>query len=743
MRRLLGLVGVVCTVIVSVIAQTNQKPTVLLAYPFIIDDLSTKYDLLGAVAGNLLALEDVISEKVITRDELDVLTVNIWDPNLPKDADINSLLPGGYSSAVLYDAYQNRNVIGITGDYYSRTTRFSAGLASSLQIPFCGCSQGSLSLSNKDNYPYFFRTQAALGLGKHQALVLRTYGAKKVCILHGRDELSLTMMADLRSGLQSFGIRVITVAVFQQSSAKDDDLTPIFNRIKGLNCRFFYTAMQSEEVVVAFSGAVKSGLVTNETLWSSLNPIVPPLAENYTPPYFGNFIFQDFYSMNASARAYHGKRLWSFVNSSQVINDYFAELDIPFLVNASGSDIPGFFPGAYNCMRTLINGFVQIKKARALSGFSQLSGFRPLMNYTAFMNTGYVDIFGNEVKFNEYGDSDPRVLALMTNKSNWEENVSTEDYRFGHTLPGAQRFVELFPPVFRSGSTTPPADEDDSIVSYVIQEGSGAGIVIRICQGIALLAFIGIGVLCGLRAGVLPATQPWLPFLLLGAFLGAISTSLAVRQFEARLCGMTALFFVAGLTTISWSTLYILVCSWWFMGNEERLESSLRYIYVGLAVVPGLIINMGTAGLRIEGKFGWTEEETFKVIISERGPLKEQPQPKEFSLFGMKTQNVLTDESKQFKEELGIATTPQKKGGEQEAGFHVYAGKLILLASKMHGRYLFRLKTKDERDAVAKLLKDAISRCEQNGFTRTTVFLSKNALTDGDQFMKSSAGMLH
>lgn len=46
----------------------------------------------------------------------------------------------------------------VIGDMVSNTSEISAGLTGLFQIPQCSCGASSLALSDKDNYPYFFRT---------------------------------------------------------------------------------------------------------------------------------------------------------------------------------------------------------------------------------------------------------------------------------------------------------------------------------------------------------------------------------------------------------------------------------------------------------------------------------------------------------------------------------------------------------------------------------------------------------
>jgi hypothetical protein len=68
--------------------------------------------------------------------------------------------------------------------------RFTASVLGQAQIPMCGPSQGSILLSDKRNYPYFFRIETGMGIGDHFVQAVKLFGAKRVAILQGSDALS-------------------------------------------------------------------------------------------------------------------------------------------------------------------------------------------------------------------------------------------------------------------------------------------------------------------------------------------------------------------------------------------------------------------------------------------------------------------------------------------------------------------------------------------------------------------------
>ncbi|KAJ3209766.1 hypothetical protein HDU67_005946 [Dinochytrium kinnereticum] len=58
----------------------------------------------------------------------------------------------------------------------------------------------------------------------------------------------------------------------------------------------------------------------------------------------------------------------------------------------------------YNCMQVMFSGFHNLIKTKNLIGLEDLLDEGPNLNYSAFVNTGYVDFWGSNVQLNEYGD---------------------------------------------------------------------------------------------------------------------------------------------------------------------------------------------------------------------------------------------------------------------------------------------------------------------------------------------------
>ncbi|KAI8849091.1 hypothetical protein BC829DRAFT_203176 [Chytridium lagenaria] len=216
----------------------SKKLTFLIALPYelndssgdLVNDIANSYRMMmsGMHIAAKVAERDVLMTYGIPDGLIDFVYINTWDPEFG-GLDTYSLVDsGGYSANAVYEAIQSYNVIGIVGEILSRTTRFSAGVASYFQKPFCGATQGSVTLSEKKNYPYFFRQMSAKGTGKHFVAVLRYYGMKTLCVFRSTDDLSFSVAEEIKEAALKVGLNVVTVS-FGEDVFRTNDSACNFN----------------------------------------------------------------------------------------------------------------------------------------------------------------------------------------------------------------------------------------------------------------------------------------------------------------------------------------------------------------------------------------------------------------------------------------------------------------------------------------------------------------------------------
>lgn len=72
----------------------------------------------------------------------------------------------------------------------SASTEISAGLTGMFQIPQCSCASATETLSDKEKYPYFFRTTANVALyGDAFIEWARNMGWKRIALIYAYDGL--------------------------------------------------------------------------------------------------------------------------------------------------------------------------------------------------------------------------------------------------------------------------------------------------------------------------------------------------------------------------------------------------------------------------------------------------------------------------------------------------------------------------------------------------------------------------
>ncbi|KAJ3104142.1 hypothetical protein HDU97_009493 [Phlyctochytrium planicorne] len=222
------------------------------------------------------AIEDVATSPHILPDtEVKVIEVDNWNP-LFRDA-IATITSGGYSSAAVYDAVTSNNVVSIIGDSYSKTTMFSAGVASQLQIPFCGNFQGSPKLSDKKAYPYFFRTISGRGMATHVVRLLEYYGVKRVLLLHGPDLYSVSQSIELKESFASSQVSVTTNILVDLNQ----NLNGTYDAMRRSKTKFIIAALLPTDTSDFYYKAAKAGFVGKDFVWLCYNaPSVPPNDED-------------------------------------------------------------------------------------------------------------------------------------------------------------------------------------------------------------------------------------------------------------------------------------------------------------------------------------------------------------------------------------------------------------------------------------------------------------------------------
>ncbi|KAI8837854.1 periplasmic binding protein-like I [Chytridium lagenaria] len=268
-----------------------KKPAFLIALPYALDDTTGDFEfdvfsslrllVYGMHLSSNLAVKDVMVEYDIPKDAIEFVYINTWNPEFGSPDTYFLSDSGAYTATAIYEVIQQYNVIGIFGDIFSRTTRFSAGLASYFQKPFCGATQGSITLSEKINYPYFYRMVTARGGGKHYLSVLKFYGMKTLCIFRTSDDLSRSVAEEVKQEAIKQGVNVVSIT-FGDELFQTNDFKHQFRLAKRQNCKFIFASMSWVSLSILYDAGITYGLVGPDNLWSSYNIARPLDSANTT-----------------------------------------------------------------------------------------------------------------------------------------------------------------------------------------------------------------------------------------------------------------------------------------------------------------------------------------------------------------------------------------------------------------------------------------------------------------------------
>ncbi|KAI8616840.1 periplasmic binding protein-like I [Chytriomyces sp. MP71] len=163
---------------------------------------------------------------------------------------------GGQAIATAYEiATEHPDVVAVFGEFFSATTKFSAQVYGQYQLPFCGATQTSRTLLDKNNYPYYVQTISLTGNAETKSLAFRNWGVRRVAIVSDESLLlsSESVCVEAIKSFTKFGIE-IAATIPTVTDADVDYITESLAR----------------------SDARKNQFVGDRYVWFTENQIYPP-----------------------------------------------------------------------------------------------------------------------------------------------------------------------------------------------------------------------------------------------------------------------------------------------------------------------------------------------------------------------------------------------------------------------------------------------------------------------------------
>ncbi|KAI8845441.1 periplasmic binding protein-like I [Chytridium lagenaria] len=297
---------------------------------------------------------------------INMIKVNMWDPEFTSPDLFPIVDSGGYASAALYDAIIGKPVAGIIGDVYSRTTIFTAGVASQLKVPFCGATQASPRLADRRNYGYFFRMEVGEGYGSFTANLLHRFEVNRVILVAGTDTFSASVSKDVEKGLREGGILIAASVRITSDVIVSKKFDHILSTIARHNIRYIFVSLLPEDISGFYYAAAKYGLTGPNYVWMGLNaPIVTPNDPDMEWKLAvgeGFLISTPMYPSESMPYERYKKKFWKQMNKTHPL--WFEE--------AKGN--PGFSGGqVFDCVKTMLYGFDAVRNFLFLTWFPVFS----------------------------------------------------------------------------------------------------------------------------------------------------------------------------------------------------------------------------------------------------------------------------------------------------------------------------------------------------------------------------------
>ncbi|KAI9351481.1 periplasmic binding protein-like I, partial [Obelidium mucronatum] len=394
---------------------------------------------------------------------------------------------GGYATSIMVSEIIERNpdVIGIIGNQFSTAARPVAEAFSVYQIPYCSMASTSPRLSNKNNFPYFFRIMPSAGLGEHIRQMLRSWSVKRITIIIQQDDdMGSQYALDIATTFRKYGISVHAIGLNTNFNLEDAISASV--ELKRESARYFVLSGQQPFVSSAYYLFAKQQLVGPQFVWISYTfplPYGDPL-EIFGPDYFSlleGFILVGPMEPNTSTPLF--QKVFNNVNAMSGVDLSLSDFVSVYTLNP-----------AYDCVMQMLLGFDKLLKSDSKITIASLASrsLQKLMNYTLFTNLGYYGLAAAPVVLNSNGD-----LKVPTQMYYFTGN-SSNTILFGRTdlLASYFWYYPNMRPKFFGGSSNPPVDGPPVVVKSELVADMNSS------EGVLILFFAVSGILgCVAAAG--------------------------------------------------------------------------------------------------------------------------------------------------------------------------------------------------------------------------------------------------
>ncbi|KAI9327033.1 periplasmic binding protein-like I [Obelidium mucronatum] len=360
-------------------------------------------------SGAEMAVQEVNNRVDILPDTMvNILRVQGWNQQSLPGAGIGGAAP------VALELATNHNIVGAVGDVADQSTMITAGILSQFKIPMCGGTQNLPALSDKDNYPYFFRVTFSNKWGNDIAILLKHWKVGRVAMVYDADEIeSAGACMDIKGSLFAANIVILSSRRYH-GLRSDNDFRNIVNEFLLVDARYIILCAQAwSNSYYLVDEAEKAGLINSEHVWVVTQPPYPPdyggrgpdsrldklvgmiwPTPKNAPPEDPNFMTVQ----NKWRKLYEGDALKYQVGHLTWTN-----------------------AGTYDCSGTMLHGIDKVLRTNTSLTPAMLAShqLQEYLSVPTFSNTGFKGTLLNPMKLDSAGDLAANTIFISFNRSFW------------------------------------------------------------------------------------------------------------------------------------------------------------------------------------------------------------------------------------------------------------------------------------------------------------------------------------
>ncbi|KAJ3017302.1 UNVERIFIED_CONTAM: hypothetical protein HDU68_011758 [Siphonaria sp. JEL0065] len=415
------------------------------------------------------------------------------------------------------------------------------------QIPICGPDQNLPALSDRNNYPYYWRVTFSNRYGEDIATLLKLWKVGRVAMVFDADDIESTgACLDIKNTLFSHGV-IILANRHYHGLKSDQDYADILNEFQRVDARYMILCAQAwSNSYYLVETASKMGLIDPKYAWFATQPPYPPdysgIGDDSRLDKIVGMIYPAPYAQPRSEP--------NFVSLSNIwLSRYNAD---PMKYQTDHYTWTN--EGTYDCTGTLLFGFDKLLKNNPQYTVNMLATrqLQDKMNYSAFKDTGFNGTLLNPMKLDDYGDVAANTVFTSLNSTFWINGGAQPVFAEIDKATGA--YIHHFPPTFYGGGSIPPPDGPPNnfiVIHNSLNESQGKGILGLFISGVILILVSGVLLYINQNAKSIKANNPGqLSLCLIGSLLCITSIYYFLNDPTPSSCHIRIWLSVTGLCLI-------------------------------------------------------------------------------------------------------------------------------------------------------------------------------------------------